>query len=201
MNPLRPYILPAVALLSLGSACALLSVPTHEVTFPTPEAVVTEAPHAAERTELQARWRTDALRQARALAQAELASSFNAPSTYAPENGAEQVAQEFAAFAVRRNALDEQVAALQAERREAEFQVMKATSGIVLESAWKRLNILDARIEAAREAYRRQGRDEAHDAALRLAQTESQLRALQLAAGPLDDACVSEWQGGRTRVC
>ena len=72
---------------------------------------------------LQDQLRAERIREARAAAEAALAPAFNAPTE--PDAGAEaaaQLARERALFTARRRILDEQVASLHAQMREAETQ-------------------------------------------------------------------------------
>lgn len=105
-----------------------------------PLLVLSDLRGSAELALLQSQWRTEALRRARAQAEMAFATSFIAPSDHAPENGAEQVARELALFNARRRTLDEQIASLQSQKREAQAQAEALQSQVVATESGARLS-------------------------------------------------------------
>jgi hypothetical protein len=179
----RHTVVPLVIMTSLASAWALLAPATHTSTpSPAPAAASSSPPEppgpqaGVELALLERRWHAEALRRARALAEARLARSFSVPSDHAPADGADQVARELAFFQARRRMLDEQLAWLEAHRRDAHTAGAEATKTA---HAAK----LETRMAALRSQYRRQAAAEADEASRRLAEIGRQLRRLQAGAG------------------
>lgn len=174
----RHTVVPLVIMGSLASAWALLAPASHVSTPSTAPVAASGPPQppgpqgGVELALLERRWHAEALRRARALAEARLARSFSVPSEHAPADGADQVARELAFFQARRRMLDEQLAWLEAHRRAAR------TEGAEVSRAAE----LDARMAALRSQYRRQAAAEADEASRRLAEIGRQLRRLQAGA-------------------
>ncbi|MBC7994016.1 MAG: HlyD family type I secretion periplasmic adaptor subunit [Rhizobacter sp.] len=82
---------------------------------------------------LQDQSRAEQVRLARASAEASLASSFMVPAGHA--DGAELVARELALFTARRRALDEQIASLHTQKREAQAQAEALNSQVLATEA------------------------------------------------------------------
>jgi len=96
-----------------------------------PLVVVGDVRSDAELSLLQDQWRAERVRMARVTAEAALQPNFAASSEIAGEPGVEQhLARERALFAARRRTLDEQVASLQHQAREAQAQAAALESQI-----------------------------------------------------------------------
>ncbi len=119
-----------------------------------PLLVVGDVRSSAELSLLQGLVRAERIRQARAAAEAALAPRFTVPAELAGE-AAEHLARERALFAARRRTLDEQIASLQAQIREAQAQAAALGTQIAATETSTRLADEELEINAklARDGY------------------------------------------------
>jgi HlyD family type I secretion membrane fusion protein len=106
-----------------------------------PLVVVGDVRSDAELSLLQDQWRAERIRLARASAEAALAPAFAAPDDLVAEvQAAEHLARERALFGARRRTLDEQVASLQMQAREARAQAAALEAQIAATETSARLS-------------------------------------------------------------
>lgn len=106
-----------------------------------PLMVIVDLRQEADLAVLQDQWRATRARAARAEAESRLAARFDVPqSLLGDAEAAAHVARERAVFAEHRQALDEQVALLQAQAREAEAQATALSSQIDATTVSRRLS-------------------------------------------------------------
>ncbi len=166
-----------------------------------PLVVVGDVRSDSELSLLQDQLRAARIRSVRAEAEASLQARFTAPADIARQHdAAEHLAREHALFTARRRTLDEQIAALQKQIREAHAQaaaletqlrllgLQRAASDYVasvgehrsaLALARQRVGELEARIAQARNQYQQQAADELKEASAKVRELAERLHPSQ----------------------
>jgi HlyD family type I secretion membrane fusion protein len=159
-----------------------------------PLVVVGDVRSDAELSLLQDQLRAARIRSARAEAEAALQSRFSAPADLAGQSeAAEHLAREHALFAARRRTLDEQVAALEKQIREAHAQAGALEAQIAATEASGRLSAEEVEMNSklVREGFVNRTRllglqREASDYAARVGEYRSELALARQRVGDLE---------------
>jgi HlyD family type I secretion membrane fusion protein len=158
-----------------------------------PLIVVSDVRNDAELNMLRDQLRGERIRNARAVAEAVLATKFTAPAELADAPGAsDDVARETALFDARRRTLDEQISSIEAQVRDSRAQAAALTRQIETTTASARLAAEELEIneKLVRQGYVQRARllqlqrDES-DYRSRLAEAQSDLALAQQRAGEL----------------
>ncbi|HSD41950.1 MAG TPA: HlyD family type I secretion periplasmic adaptor subunit [Burkholderiales bacterium] len=120
-----------------------------------PLVVIGDVRSDAELSLLQGQLRAERIRQARAAAEAALAQQFSPPPGMIADPADEHLAREHALFGARRRTLDEQIASLQAQIRDAHAQAAALESQIAATETSTRLSDEELEINAklAQQGY------------------------------------------------